>query len=302
MVAEVNLPIAPIAIFYLCCSIVSCTGNSIMIILFIKEKNFHSPCHYMITFSCLADMLHLCGHFVFNYHIFADVTDTQANCYWMLFFTSIGKTMSNPLILMTGIDRLIACKSPVLYRALLERPNLYVCGQLILPTAYSSFLMVSGFLQRDTVTQIYCAVPAAFAGTAFSKFNTSGIFINIAIVIVYFFTFLQLRTYAGATQMKVVFRSILWTVIFVIIGWSSVTIANQFAIFAKDAATRKLISIYAGIGVNLACASNIFVFYAINTEYRNAIRRLFGLSSSLSNRATSLGPRSTTKITPVTTM
>lgn len=75
-------------------------------------------------------MLHLCGHFVFNYHIFADgrqkkeigenliewfsVTDTQANCYWMLFFTSIGKTMSNPLILMTGIDRLIACKSPVL--------------------------------------------------------------------------------------------------------------------------------------------------------------------------------------------
>ncbi|PIC27921.1 hypothetical protein B9Z55_020020 [Caenorhabditis nigoni] len=312
MVAEANIPLVPVVIFYLCCAIVSCIGNSIMIILFIKERNFHSPCHYMITFGCLADMLHLCGHFVFNYHIFADVTDTQANCYWMLFFTSIGKCMANPLRLMTGIDRLIACKSPVVYRALLERPALYICAQLVLPATYTSFLMVSGFIQRDPISyskhpkfenqssifrKIYCTVPLAFAGSTFSQFNTSGIFVNVAIVIVYFFTFMQLRSYAGATQMKVVFRSILWTVVLVIIGWSSVTIANQFAIFvAKDATTRKLIAIYAGIGVNMACASNFFVFYAINTEYRHAIRRLFGLASPQSARAMSIGPKSTTKV------
>ncbi|KAF1750758.1 hypothetical protein GCK72_017309 [Caenorhabditis remanei] len=245
--------------------------------------------------------MHLCGHFVFNYHVFADVTDSQANCYWMLFFTSIGKCMANPLRLMTGIDRLIACKSPVVYRALLERPILYVMAQLVLPSSYTTFLMVSGFIQRDPKTQIYCTVPLAFAGPTFSQFNTSGIFVNIAIVIVYFFTYLQLRSYAGASQMKVVFRSILWTVILVIIGWSSVTIANQFAIFAKDAATRKLISIYAGIGVNLACASNVFVFYTINTEYKHAIRRLFGLSSAQTIRLTSMGPKSTTKVIITTT-
>ncbi|EGT39429.1 CBN-SRSX-32 protein [Caenorhabditis brenneri] len=202
---------------------------------------------------------------------------------------------------MTGIDRLIACKSPVLYRSFLERPNLYVCGQLMFPVTYTSVLMISGFIQRDPLTKIYCTVPLAFAGSTFSQFNTSGIFVNVAIVIVYFFTFLQLRSYAGASQMKVVFRSILWTVVLVIIGWSSVTIANQFAIFAKDATTRKLISIYAGIGVNLACASNVFVFYAINTEYRNAIRRLFGLSSIQSTRTTSIGPKSTTKVIITTT-
>ncbi|CAI2353209.1 unnamed protein product [Caenorhabditis sp. 36 PRJEB53466] len=244
-------------------------------------------------------MLHLCGHFVFNFHIFANKTDTQENCYWMLFLTSIGKCMSNPLILMTGIDRFIACKSPVIYRTLLERPNLYICGQLVFPVTYTTVIMISGFIQRDPTTQIVCTVPVALAGTAFSTFNTSGIFVNCAIVIVYFLTFLKLRSYAGATQMKVVFRSILWTVVFVILGWTSVTVANQFAIFSNDPLTRKLIAIYAGIGVNLACASNVFVFYAINTEYREAIRRLFGLSRLPPSNRTSVGHKSSTKINVV---
>ncbi|KAK6058906.1 hypothetical protein COOONC_03505 [Cooperia oncophora] len=33
---------------------------------------------------------------------------------------------------------------------------------------------------------------------------------------------------------------------------------------------------YAGVPVNLGLASNVFVYYAINTEYRDVIKQMFG--------------------------
>ncbi|CAP29073.1 Protein CBG09529 [Caenorhabditis briggsae] len=74
-----------------------------------------------------------------------------------------------------------------------------------------------------------------------------------------------------------VFRSILVTVSFVLLGWATTTIANSASYSVTDNLnTAHLIQTYAGITVNFAAASNVFVFYSINTEYREAINTLFG--------------------------
>uniref|UniRef100_A0A8R1I8H4 Uncharacterized protein n=1 Tax=Caenorhabditis japonica TaxID=281687 RepID=A0A8R1I8H4_CAEJA len=54
------------------------------------------------------------------------------------------------------------------------------------------------------------------------------------------------------------------------------TIANAASYTVTDSlTTAHLIQTYAGITVNFAAASNVFVFYAINSEYRDAIKNLF---------------------------
>ena len=97
------------------------------------------------------------------------------------------------------------------------------------------------------------------------------------------------------SRFKSVFRSILVTVSFVLLGWATTTIANSSSYSVTDNLdTAHLIQTYAGITVNFAAASNVFVFYSIkcvfgasylakiqnfSSEYREAIQKLFGRKS-----------------------
>lgn len=64
--------------------------------------------------------------------------------------------------------------------------------------------------------------------------------------------------------MKVIFKSIFYTVVFVILGWVTVTVTNVLSIqLVEDIDFRHIMLIYAGIGLNMACAGNVFVFYTI---------------------------------------
>ncbi|CAP39831.2 Protein CBR-SRSX-33 [Caenorhabditis briggsae] len=265
MISAIPPPLIPIALFYLMCAIISLIGNMIMIICFLRERKFNSPCHYMITLTCAADMLHLCGHFVFNFQLFYDGPGSQELCFWLLLPSCIGLAISGPLLLSMGIDRFLACQFPMVYRQLCSRSLMYLILQLFFPIIYTVYLNVSSFVQRDPKTMVICQVPLAMSGDSFEKFNQGGLIINIGVVIVYFVTFLKLKRLAGsATQLKVVFRSILYTVIFVILGWSTVTMMNIASIhLVEDIDTVHILMIYAGIGLNMACASNIFVFYTI---------------------------------------
>ncbi|CAO4379811.1 unnamed protein product [Caenorhabditis nigoni] len=73
-------------------------------------------------------------------------------------------------------------------------------------------------------------------------------------------------------------KSILVTVGFVLLGWVTTTTANTLSYsITDDLFTIQLIQMYAGITVNFAAASNVFVFYAINSEYRSVIKSMFGI-------------------------
>ncbi|PIO59843.1 hypothetical protein TELCIR_18681, partial [Teladorsagia circumcincta] len=130
--------------------------------------------------------------------------------------------------------------------------------------------------------QVQCAIPQSFGVVAFDLLNQIGIAVNVAIVIVYGSTFYVLRKSGASSKMKTVFKSIAVTVIIVLCGWLCTFLINSVAlIVSKDVYTTIVINMYAGIAVNIGLASNVFVYYAINTEYRDVIREMFGYTGKV---------------------
>ncbi|UMM35059.1 hypothetical protein L5515_007852 [Caenorhabditis briggsae] len=292
-----NWPLVPIALFYLVCAVVGIIGNGIMVMVFMKESKFKLPVNYLITLNCLADLFHVSGHFVFNYQLVTDETSSQANCFFMLFHTVIGYCISGSLLLAIGFDRLIACRFPINYRTLLSNGTLYLCAQLLFPVAFTTVLIGYGSQLIDFNTQIVCMAPLALPRQAFGYFTYASNVINVAIVIVYIYSYVVLRGYKerDARRMKYVFKSISFTVVVVLVGWTTVTIGNTVAIgLIENQRISEIVSIHAGLGVNISCSVNVFVFYAINSEYRSGIRRLFGLTVQSSDISKS-DPSGTTK-------
>ena len=108
--------------------------------------------------------------------------------------------------------------------------------------------------------------PLALPRQAFGYFTYASNAINIAIVIIYIYTYLVLRSYKerDVNRMKYVFKSISLTVIIVLVGWTTVTIGNTVAIgLIENRRISEILSIHAGFGVNISCSINVFVFYAI---------------------------------------
>ncbi|CAI2354471.1 unnamed protein product [Caenorhabditis sp. 36 PRJEB53466] len=274
--------ILPLGFFMFFCALIGVIGNFVMLLCSFRTKRFRSPCHILITATCLADAIHISGQFPFCVHLFGNLTSSQAQCYWMLTAPIVGLTSGGPLILAMGIDRLIAVRYPTRYRYFQEEPKFYICAQLLFPIGYAVFFLVYGFLVRNTdvKNQITCANPLALNGTAFQMFTYSSGLICIFVFFVYLTVYILLKSNKASARFKSVFRSLAVTVGLVMFGWVSTTTANTLSYSITDSTyTAQLIQMYAGITVNTAAASNVFVFYAINSDYREVIKALFGCKS-----------------------
>ncbi|EPB76333.1 hypothetical protein ANCCEY_04590 [Ancylostoma ceylanicum] len=151
----------------------------------------------------------------------------------------IGAGFGSPLILNLGIDRLIA---------------------IMLPSRL-----------------VQCSVPQAYGEVAFQLLNNIGFGINAASVMVYLFAFYLLRRSDANSKLRAVFKSISITVAIVIVGWFTTFLINSLSFLIIDSDyVRMVISIYTGITVNIGMAANVFVHYAINTEYRDVIKQILG--------------------------
>ncbi|CAO4379809.1 unnamed protein product [Caenorhabditis nigoni] len=206
----------------------------------------------------------------------------------MLIIPLSGVGASGPLILAMGIDRLIAVKLPTKYRLFQQEPKHYIFGQLVFPIVYTLVLLYYGFHYRivDDKLQIACAVPLALMGTPFQFFTYSSALIYFFVVIVYGIVYYLLKSNQASARFKSVFRSIMVTVGFVLFGWVTTTLTNTLSYEITDVAfTAQLMQMYAGITVNFAAASNVFIFYAINSEYREVIKALFGCKSKANTPA-----------------
>ncbi|ULT89748.1 hypothetical protein L5515_008124 [Caenorhabditis briggsae] len=288
MFSHIHPLILPLGFFFFINSFIGVVGNAIMLICFFKNKRLRSPCHILISLTCISDLLHLCAQFVYCVHLFGNMTSSQAQCFYMLIIPLYGVGASGPLILAMGIDRLIAVKLPTKYRLFQQEPKHYIFGQLVFPIVYTLVLLYYGFHYRivDDKLQIACAVPLALMGTPFQFFTYSSALIYFLVVIVYGIVYYLLKSNQASARFKSVFRSIMVTVGFVLFGWVTTTLTNTLSYEITDVAfTAQLMQMYAGITVNFAAASNVFIFYAINSEYREVIKALFGCKSKANTPA-----------------
>ncbi|CAI5450653.1 unnamed protein product [Caenorhabditis angaria] len=85
-----------------------------------------------------------------------------------------------------------------------------------------------------------------------------------------------------SSRFKLAFKSILVACVLVLFGWSITTVSNTFGyLISPNEQIFELIQMYSGITVNIACSANIFVFFAINPEYRETIRSLLSKSAKI---------------------
>ncbi|CAB3398428.1 unnamed protein product [Caenorhabditis bovis] len=275
----------PMAFFYSFAALIGIIGNAIMIIVFFKFKNLRSPCHYLITLTCFADMCHVSGQIVFVTHLFSNSTSSQSNCFYMIFIPCMGLCLGSPLIMVMGIDRMICCQFPIFYRNVSSHPIIYTCLLLIFPFGCAFILMYIAYLEKDPnpENQVVYVIPVAMRNRSFEYFNYSGGIINVIIVILYGYTYFKLTSYSdtGGPKMRSVFKSILVTVIFVLFGWAITFIVNSISYkITSDPFISYIMQIYAGVSVNIALVCNVFVFYFINTDYRVCIKKLLHCSNA----------------------
>ncbi|WKY10331.1 hypothetical protein Q1695_002576 [Nippostrongylus brasiliensis] len=237
MSQKLDFAFLPVAVAFALTATVGIVGNSIMVIATFKARRMNSPCHLLIALTCFMDLIHEIGEYPIVYHYFQMTRMVQNDCFWMQFLPLIGACAASPLILMLGLDRFIAISYP---------PRL-----------------------------VQCSMPEAFGHSAFAQLSQIGFGINVAIVVIYMVTFFNLRRREASTKKRRAFKSIFVTVIIVLCGWMFTLLVNTFSVYITDKYLRVLIIMYAGITVNIGLMSNVFAFYAINTEYRDVIRQMF---------------------------
>ncbi|PIC27222.1 hypothetical protein B9Z55_019546 [Caenorhabditis nigoni] len=149
MFDHVDPYLLPLAIFFIFCSTIGLIGNAVMILCCAVTKRLRSPCHFLISLTCLIDAFHISGQYPFIYQFFTGYTSSQSDCYFILILPIVGYTAGGPLILAMGIDRFIAVKFPMTYRYYQQVSVKYLSVQMIFPIMYTAFFLAFGFIERD---------------------------------------------------------------------------------------------------------------------------------------------------------
>ncbi|EPB71419.1 hypothetical protein ANCCEY_09472 [Ancylostoma ceylanicum] len=72
--------------------------------------------------------------------------------------------------------------------------------------------------------------------------------------------------FTGDNNMKDIFRSLFVISMTVVFGWFSTTLLTIFTLIIQTTFSRLQLDMLAGLFVNLACASNFFVYYALSSS------------------------------------
>ncbi|KAF1751059.1 hypothetical protein GCK72_017611 [Caenorhabditis remanei] len=294
MFEDVHPWMIPLTFFYLIIIPIGVFSNAVMIICFFVNPRLRSPFHILLTLTCLADGIHVCGQIVFVIQLLTNSFSYQSTCYLLNFFPVIGLTIAAPLLMEIGLDRLLAVSFPIKYRELQFQKVLYTSIHLIFPILYTSAILYLGFIERNNewvpleliyalfqivhfrnYRQVKCAIPTALAGVSFKVFTLSSHAIYVSIILAYAMTAVLLKFHDTSSRFKAVFKSIGVTVGIVLFGWAITTVSNTFGYFVTDdQEIFNLIQMYSGITVNIAISSNLFIFYTINPEYQLTVKML----------------------------
>uniref|UniRef100_A0A8R1EAJ8 G_PROTEIN_RECEP_F1_2 domain-containing protein n=1 Tax=Caenorhabditis japonica TaxID=281687 RepID=A0A8R1EAJ8_CAEJA len=274
MFEDVHSSMIPLAFFYLLIIPIGVFSNILMIVCFFVNPRLRTPFHILLTLTCLADAVHVCGQIVFVIQLLSDSYSTQSTCFILNFLPVAGLIMAAPLLLQIGLDRLLAVSFPHRYRELLLRKFRYTAAHLIFPILFTSFILYLGFEERNN-EQVKCAIPTALSGVSFKVFTLFSHVIYVSILLAYLMTAVLLKMHNASSRFKAVFKSIGVTVGIVLFGWAITSVSNTFGYYVtSDPEIFNVIQMYSGITVNIAISSNLLVFYTINPEYRLTVQML----------------------------
>ncbi|CAI5451240.1 unnamed protein product [Caenorhabditis angaria] len=250
-------------------------GNSIIVIITIKNRSLRTCCGILIAFASVFDILLFTTvlNFIFSVFIFEP---TQQTCFYMSIPADIGAFTSNLYLLVIGIDRLLSVSKPFFYRTLEQNKKKYIIFMNFIPWSYAIFLISRAFHETDIETKVICLIPSSLKDT-FELFTTTSFISNLFVPIIYLSVWFKVKHFSNNKKSPAIFKSLLIIVTMTMLGW---TATNMFAglTFMLDfpADSMKRFQFCCGLFICTSSAFNVFVYYKNCHEYRSKIRALFG--------------------------
>ncbi|KAK5969948.1 hypothetical protein GCK32_011974 [Trichostrongylus colubriformis] len=211
--------------------------------------------------------------------------------YWQLIPT-LGLFFSSLLLFGVAVDRLMSTR--IVYKFLSTRYyKRYLCAHLFLAVAPSILVESWIFDERTSDEYVICDISTPLHAVRLI-FVVSTMAINTVIILCYVLCFFSIRNIMDENSTKQVYRSLFVISTIVLCGWLSGIVVSSIVYFLDLELTLR-VHLVSGICVNLATASNFFVYYAISDKYRGVFDEYL-LIRRFKERIKSLTVRSSTKV------
>ncbi|KAE9550555.1 hypothetical protein FO519_006247 [Halicephalobus sp. NKZ332] len=227
--------------------------------------------------QCFFDSLHVTAQFYLAYVLYSGKNfDTLPTCLYIMTVPLTGLNVGMGLIFFTAIDRLIAMLFPIKHQRL--NKVLYLWSILAVCMGYNIYILYIGYLNaaEHSDTMVICLIieglhgtPGSIQSATTASFIFGAVFIYITIGIL-----IRFKNFDKCSTAKLYKSLLILCIIFAFswIGFMTAFVCNMFN--ASDELSFFL-SLYLGIIINIACASNFFVLTTYSKEYRTAARELF---------------------------
>ncbi|KAI6189839.1 G-PROTEIN-RECEP-F1-2 domain-containing protein [Aphelenchoides bicaudatus] len=202
-----------------------------------------------------------------------------------------GSILPSVVVLWIGIERLLAVLAPIFYRDNVSKRRSRPCIAVILYAAALSLLAIwLAFSRQDEPVAYFCGRKAAF-GSVFSTYiYVTAITGYVLGLVLNFATFTTLcRMYsnrASVTEINRQLRILRYVVLISFISTIAVLIPNLFSLFTIFYGRINITISESGswlLGVKSSV--NIFIYFALKTDFRNRIFGMFGIKRTESIQA-----------------
>ncbi|KAK5973713.1 hypothetical protein GCK32_014591 [Trichostrongylus colubriformis] len=178
----------------------------------------------------------------------------------------LGFFISSLLLFGVAVDRLISTR--IFYKFLSSRYyKRYLCAHLFLAVSPSILIESWVFNERTSKEHVICTISTPLQGSTRVFFIVSTTTTNTLIILCYVLCFFSIRKSMDENSTKQVYRSLFVISTIVLCGWISGIVVSSIVYFLELELTLR-VDLVSGICVNLATASNFFVYYAISEMYR----------------------------------
>ncbi|XGW26519.1 hypothetical protein V3C99_007261, partial [Haemonchus contortus] len=246
-----NILSIPHQTFFIVLPTVSLIGNLAIMYVTVRSRLLRNPCHILIALVSLGEFLHMLGQYfmVVSHSLTENHQMRQDLCgHWQV-LPMMGLYFTSTLLLNIAVDRLISTQD--FYTSLIKTHNtLYLSVHIALGLIVTVSLGAVAYSGTSSDLYVLCTVMAPLFNGNSTPVLLTMCTIHTLILVCYLLLFILLRKKRLSQEnSKQIFRSV--------------------AIISLTMDFNKLnILMFAGILVNLICATNFFVYYSISKVYR----------------------------------
>ncbi|GMT08197.1 hypothetical protein PENTCL1PPCAC_30371, partial [Pristionchus entomophagus] len=221
------------------------------------NRTLRSTCNLLIAICAVGDILHEFGtlaQFPLLFNIYLEID--SALCDYIMFLPEMGISIGCSCILCVGLDRMLSVVFAARYLSL---NKLYYHLLIIGSCVFVAWLMVASYQERKAT----CEILTPFLDKGIDLFAQATLTINMASALVYFSTWIGLRSQAASASMKKINRALFIIVTVDVSGW--LVTPGLFTIFQKLGFNCKQMfswGFFSKIFINIALSVKLFIYYS----------------------------------------